>query len=305
MRAVAGQPATIRLQVQTDGGTPEAPDAAPTVTVVAGDGTTILYANQAGTQVGSAVGSYTWPLPPQSQLDQLTATWTYTVSGVTYTYPVPVNVVARRLVTPYTLRQADTNLSTLTDDQLLFLIDAVEDKIEDILGYSPVLSGGRQLWDVLRGTLTDALYISGTVNGLPYGWGAGRMLVPGFRRAYLQPPGAVYSGSINGVALDAVKDIPFLTVIEGALAWLDYRPWISGRYQLWFTHGDPTPPGELCDAAQKLCSHAAKTNNYPDRATQVVTENATILFALPTPDRPTGIPEVDGVLIRRRLESVI
>jgi hypothetical protein len=391
VRAVAGQPATIRLQVQTDGGTPVAPDALPSVTVFAGDGVTQLY-SATGAAVGGSTGAYTWALPPQAKLDQLTAIWTYLVSGVAYTQPVTVNVVAGRLVHPYTLRQADTNLAACTDEQLLFLIDQAEDLVEDVLGYPPVLTGARQEWDVLRGTLTDALYISGTVNGLPYGWGAGEMLIPGFRypvvgsqpagtaalytsvaagsatsvqlagnqvgkigAGYLLeiggsgsglvatttstgtfdgtkttytvaaltvpvmiasggavpwsgPPsgaGAVYAGSINGVALDPVADIPMLRVLDGALAWADYRPWISGRYQMWFTHGAINPPADLRAATQKLISHAAKVSNYPERAAQVITEGATILFSLPSPDRPTGLPEVDAVLVRRRTQSEI
>lgn len=400
MRAVAGQPATIGLQVATFGGTAVAADAAPTITVTAGDGVTVLYNAQTGTAVSGQTGAYTWVLPAQTQLDQLTAVWSYTVSGAAYQTPVEINVVRERLVAPYLLRQGDPNLAGMSDAVLLSLVDQVEDALDDILGYPCVLSGGRAEWDVLRGTLTDSLYISGTVNGLPYGWGAGRMLIPGVKLpvlaggnagtaplytainagtvtsvtfagdtvgvigqgylvqlvgsepgpavnvvttssgtyngtsttytttagtvpatgltpavpagtplAYAAPaagPGALYSGAINGVALDPVKDVPYLVVLQGALAWADYRPWISGRYQVWLTHGQVNPTQDIRWAAQKLVSHYGQAVPYPDRASQVVTEGATINFALPGgPDRPTGLPEVDAVLARRRLQSVI
>jgi hypothetical protein len=390
VRAVAGQPATVRLQVATDGGTAEAADAAPTVTVVAGDGTTVLYSNQASTADGAGTGAYKWVLPAQSQLDTLLATWTWTVSSVPYSATVPIKVVGRRLADPYLCRQDPTVAGlALTDAQLLDLIDAVEDKIEEFIGYPPILSGARQEWDVLRGTLTDALYISGTVNGLPYGWGAGRMLIPGVKKpvaagyqsgtaalyaaipagaftsvqiagdqvgtigtgytlelassvtavttssgswdgtkttytvgsttapslitagqsvAWAGPaggPGAIYGGTINGVALDPIADLPNLVIINGALAWKDYRPWISGRYSLWLTHGDVIPRNDLCRAARKLVSFYAQSNNYPDRAAQVITEGATIVFNFPDADHPTGIPEVDAVLRDARLQSVI
>lgn len=305
MRAVAGQPATVRLQLATDGGEAATPDTTPTVTVTAGDGTTVLYTAQPGV-AGAAQGAYTWMLPPQSKLDRLTATWSCTVGGVSYQVPVEVNVVRERLVSPFTLRQAyPAVLGQIPDGQLLSIVDQVEDAIEEVLGWPPVLSGARDTWDVLRGAFNDQIYTTGTLNGLPYGWGAGRMLIPGIKWPRLDPPGAVYAGTINGVALDPVNDIPYLTVINGALAWDDYRPWISGRYTIWCTHGEVSPPADLRWAAGKLCNFYGKTSTYPERAAQIQDEKATVLFSLPTPDRPFGIPDVDAVINRYRAQSVL
>ena len=394
MRAAANRPATLRYHLVDEAGSPLTEDNGTkvTVTVAAGDGITTLYSNQIATY-NATDGGWEWVLPPQTKLDQLTAAWTATVGGVTWTVTTVVDVVAERLVEPWLARQ-DPDLSSLTAANFLLLMDKCEDYIEGVLGFPPVLAGVRPMWDTLRGTLNDALYVSGTVNGLPYGWGAGKMLIPGVKfpvvgsvtssgnvtlattitsgtvssidlegdtrslisgagfvielstgydavtagvgsyaggvttyainpvavvetysagvtLSYTGPyqgQGAIYSGSINGVALDPVADIAKLKTINGCLVWSDYRPWISGRYELWLTHGEPDPPRDLRDACLKMMKHYAgigANNNYPDRTASVTTEGATILFNLPGPDRPTGLPEVDSVLQRIRLSAVI
>jgi hypothetical protein len=251
-----------------------------------------------------------WTLPPQSQLDSLEATWSAIVDGVTFTETYEVDIVYSRLANPWLMRLQDPDIARIAaapmgKQALLILIDEIEEGIRDILGYPPVLEGYRLCWDTLRGTLNDALYVSGTVNGLPYGWGAGKMLVPGIKF-----PQQIYSGSINGVPMDPINDIPMLLIQNGALIWADYRPWISGRYTLWGTHGGgtdggPDPDGDLKRAARRLCHHFAQHVDFPDRAYSIVTEGASILFSMPAPDRPTGLPEVDAVLARKRLTSVI
>lgn len=305
MRVAAQRPATLRWHLTSDGGTPVTPDngATPQVTVVAGDGTVAYGPTNASLATGTEGAEWTWVLPAQSKLDTLTATLTATVGGVPMSVPLEVDIIAQRLIDPWRLRNdypADLGAGVVDDEQLLFLLDQAEETIRDVLGYPPVLEGARVEWDTLRGTINDALYVAGTVNGLPYGWGAGRMLIPQVRM-----PVEVYSGSVNGVALDPTLDVTKILVQNGALVWSDYRPWISGRYSLWLTHGDPSPAADLRWACGKLVAHRSKTIDYPDRAAQVVTEGATIVFAMPTADRPTGIPEIDAVLNRYRLTSVI
>jgi hypothetical protein len=298
VRVAAGRPATLRLHLVDEAGGPTPADAGVTISVLDGAGGP-LYTAQAATAEAGPDAVYTWKLPPQAKLDALTATWAATVAGVAVTVPAAVDVIARRLIEPWILQQ-DKDLADLPAESLLILLDQGEELIRDVVGYPPVLEGVRVTWDSLRGTLGDAVYVSGTLSGLPYGMGAGRMLIPGVKF-----PQQFYSGSVNGVAMDPVNDIAKLSVQNGALAWTDYRPWISGRYAMWLTHGDPKPPRDLSWACGKLVKHAAKTFDYPDRATMVITEGATISLGLATPDRPTGIPEVDAVLVRARLGSVI
>jgi len=270
-----------------------------------------LYANQTATYVLGDL-AWEWTLPPQTRLDTLTATWSATVSSVSYVESKSIDIVAARLADPFLMRQADPDIQAIAaaamgKETLLILIDQIEEGIRDIIGFPPVLEGFRQEWDVLRGTLNDALYVSGTVNGLPYGWGAGKMMIPGIKFPAPAPGavGPVYSGTINGVPLDPANDIPKLLIQNGAMVWADYRPWISGRYSVWGTHGEVNPDGELRWVARKLCHHFAQSVDFPDRAYSIVTEGAQILFSMPSPDRPTGIPEVDAVLVRKRLSSVI
>lgn len=304
MRAVAGQLATVRHQFATDDGTAVVPDRPPSVTVTGGDGTVILPATAGTADVTLGDGGYKAVMVAPAQLDRLTATWTATIGGLATSVRDDVDVVGQRLVAPLKLRNDDVNLSGLSPVSLLTLLDQVEDRITNILGYSPTLEGARVTWDATRGATGDAVYSPGTVTGLPYGAGGGRMLVPTVRLPCTRPPGGVYAASVNGAAMTAA-DLAALTDIDGALAWSDYRPWPTARYAMWLAHGDPSPGGDLRDAAQRLCVYYAKTSAYPAQASQVSSEGATIWFALPSKDRPTGIPEVDGVLTRYGLTKVV
>lgn len=284
----------------------------------AGPGTVTeaLYLDQVASFV-TEDQAWEWTLPAQTQLDSLVAMWSATVGSVTYTEALEVDVVGGRLADPWLMRQTDPDVqnvmsSPLGKQALLLLLDQIEEGIRDILGYPPVLEGYRVTWDTLRGTLNDALYVSGTVNGLPYGWGAGKMMIPGIKFPAAAPGGTspVYAMTINGTAQDPVADIPRLLAQNGCLIWSDYRPWISGRYAVWGTHGGGSNPGGATDgelrwAARKLVHHYALTSDIPDRAFSIVTEGAQIFISQPSSDKPTGIPEVDAVLVRKRAARVI
>jgi len=303
MRAAAGRPATLRWQLTDDVGDVLTPDGNVSVTVTAGDGITVV-AGPTNATYDATNKVFTYVLPGQTQLDSLTANWSALVGGIAYTATTAVDIVGQRLVDPYVLRQDPVIAGVFTGlggaMALVSLMDQIEQGISYILGYPVVTEGFREQWDTLRGTLNDALYVSGTVNGLPYGWGAGKMLIPQVRM-----PVKVYGGSINGVTMDPTADVAKLLVQTGALVWADYRPWISGRYSMWGTHGDPSPSAELAWVAKKLVHHFAQTTDFPDRAYSITTEGASIMFSMPSPDRPTGIPEVDAILNRIGLVKVI
>lgn len=302
MRAVAGRPSTLRYWLTDDVGTPLATDGDSPVEVTIYDGAGVLITGPNPATFNDAYKRWEWPLPPQSKLDALTSKWESTVGGATYTETITVDVVAQRLLEPFQLAN-DNDLAAIAASDpalLLILVDQVEEGLRDILGFPVVLEAFRTTWDEVRGTLTDFFYVAGTLNGLPYGWGAGKMKIEGVKL-----PAQIYSGSINGVVLDPVKDIEQLSVEDGCLVWSDYRPWLSGRYSMYGTHGQINPSRELRQVALKLIKHVGKTVDYPDRAFSIVSEGATIMFSMPSPDRPTGLPEVDAVLARLRLQSVI
>jgi hypothetical protein len=300
VRVAAGRPATLRQHISDEAGGDLAIDGGSHVfvTVVAGDGVTAVLAAVQATQVGSTA-VYTVVLPAQAKLDRLTATWTATVAATPYTWTVIVDVIAERLMEPWRLRQ-DSTIAALDPDTFLTTLDQIEEFIRDFAGFPAVAEGLRTSFDESRGALGDTTFQIGTINGLPYGGGGGLLLVPGVRK-----PGQVYAGSINGAALDPVNDVPKISTQDGCLVWSDWRPWQSGRYSLWLTHGDPNPPREIRAVVAKLMKFAATPNNYPLRASQVLTEGATIMFAGTGPDRPTGIPDIDATLVRYRVQSVI
>jgi hypothetical protein len=47
------------------------------------------------------------------------------------------------------------------------------------------------------------------------------------------------------------------------------------------------------------------TSDIPDRAFSIVTEGAQIFISQPNSDKPTGVPEVDAILVRKRAVRVI
>jgi hypothetical protein len=303
MRAAAGRPATLRWQLTDDVGDVLTPDGNVVVKVYAGDGVTVV-AGPTNATYDASNKVFVYTLPGQAQLDSLTAQWSCLVGGIAYNATTQIDIIGQRLVDPFILRQDSVINSVFTGlggaMALVSLMDQIEQGISSILGYPVVLEGFREQWDTLRGTLNDALYVSGTVNGLPYGWGAGKMLIPQVRM-----PVQIYAGSVNGVTMDPTNDVAKLLVQTGALVWSDYRPWISGRYSMWGTHGDPNPSEELRRVAAKLVKHWATTTSFPDRAFSITTEGAQIMFSMPTPERPTGIPEVDGILNRIGMIKVI
>lgn len=298
MRVVAGRPATLRWHLTDESGNAVAPDAGVTVTITSGDGVTVLYDDQVATALGGHV--FSWVLPPQPKLDTLDALWEATVGGMSVSQHVALDLISERLIEPWQLRANPDLASTVSDETLLMLLDQAEQLIGEVIGYPPTLEGVRVSWDSLRGAMNDSTFVSGTLNGLPYGGGGGMMLIPSVKF-----PRIVYGGSINGQTLDLTSDVGNLSVSDGALLWADFRPWLSGRYSLWLAHGATNPPRDLRWACGKLVTHFSKSVDYPDRASQVQTENATILFSSPSPNRPTGIPEVDAVLSRYALANVI
>jgi hypothetical protein len=75
----------------------------------------------------------------------------------------------------------------------------------------------------------------------------------------------------------------------------------------------PAVPGDLRWAAARFASYIAKRTSQlgasgsllPERAASVSTEGGLIVFAVPTQDRPTGLPEVDAVLFRYAMVDIV
>lgn len=288
MRAATGRPVKIRFRLEDEGGVLTDADASTSVTVTVKDGAGTQIAN--GTATKESTGVYAYSLAAQSRLDVLSATATATLGGAAVTLTETIRLVDRRVVPLSVLRQSD-ELSTLSLADFLRAVDEAEDWITSVLNFSPVLTGSRK-------TLRQPDYTA-------------RLYVPGV--FYPQVP---YALSRNGVAYSST-DLASMVVRSHALEFQtayfsgSYDPllgtygpaWPVGVYDVHLAHGLTETPNDLARATRKLAEHVAKTVTYPDRATRIMTEASEIWFS--TPDgqkRLTGLPEVDGVLMRYRID---
>jgi hypothetical protein len=303
MRVMVGQPAVVRIYIENEDGALIAVDDNTDVDVVVNNGAGAPLATGVGVADSMHVGVYRFTLAPQARLDTLDVTATAMVNGVLRMLRETVQVVGTRLVPKWRLAQ-DPVAGVLDPVSLELVLGAVEDLVRQTLGFSAVWEGVRVNFDEHRRGASDSY---NPMSGMSYGSPGGeRLIVPGV--AY---PQEVYSLIVNG---QVVGDEVLASIHpgNGALVW--GQSWPSGNYQMWLTHGLDNVPGDLVEAAFTLCRYgarklpkASKDNNafLSERASSITTEGATLLFSLPTPDRPTGLPEVDAVLARYRDESVI
>lgn len=289
MRAIRNREIVIRLRVDDEGGALTAATGTPTVSVTDGSGAAVAGVSAV---TNEAVGLYKATIPPRSQLDNLTVTWSAVVGGFTRQVVEQVKVVADRLVPLWRLRQ-DPELDALENENLLRCAEAVEEWFADALHFPPVDES-------YRATFNHP--------------GGARLRVPG-----VWYPKTALSISQGDTALTA-GELAELRVVDGAFEFqnsgafdvvlgVGQKVWGSGRKTVWITHGAPTDwvgvPEDLVRAASVLARYIARGSNYPERARTVQTEGAIINFSTPNHDRPTGLPEVDGAVNRYKVDPAL
>lgn len=276
MRAVLHRDAVIRLRVDDESGALVAPDALPTLVVTDPDGASV----QTSEVRNPGLGLYEATLGPQDALTKLVATWSWEISGVEHRTTDQVSVVPRRLIPPHRMRDED-QLSSLPTAALLELSDLVDDWFRDALGFPAVTEWTRITVRTARTSSTLFL------------------------------PGVTFPHALRAVVVDGTPiDHTDLVLSPGGGV---YRPegWRQGSIvTVDVEHGgppdfQPNPPGHVVRGAVVLARYAARSNNYPERARQVATEGALITFSTPSPDRPTGLPEVDTAISRYRFTPVV
>lgn len=277
MRAVLNREATVRLRVDDESGALVAPVSLPTLAVTDPAGATV----SAGTVTEVATGVYEAVLPPQSVLTRLTAVWSVPVTGShTRLVEETVDIVERRIVPLHRLRE-DPEMSELSAEAMTRLSDTVDDWFRDALRFPAVRE-----------------YVRVTVR-------------PDRPKSILYLPGIVYPKSIRSITIDGteVDDLSTYSVVAGGIhsesGWaLDSTVVIEAE------HGGPQafdggPPASIVRAAIILARYTSRGSNYPERARQVATEGALITFSAPSPDRPTGLPEVDTAINKHRFDPVV
>lgn len=289
MRAIRNREIVVRVRVDDEGGTLAAATGTPSIAVVNGSGAAVAGVSAVASE---STGVYKATIPPQAQLDELTVTWTVVIGGFTRTYTEQIMIVADRLVPLWRLRE-DVELATLSNADLLRCAEAVEEWFKDALGFPPVEES-------YRATFNHP--------------GGARLRIPGI----WYPKTAVEI--FQGTTAVSAADLATLEVVEGAfeyqysggydaLTGLGQKLWAEGRKTVWITHGAPTDwagvPEDVVRAAAVLARYIARDSNYPERARSVQTEGAIISFSTPSHDRPTGLPEVDGVINRYAVDLAV
>lgn len=291
MRLPINRPGRIRFAIEDDTGNLVAPDSLPSITVSSGDGTVIFGPTVAALET---TGIYYVTLPAQTQYDLLTATCTATVASETFTLSQPVRLIARRIA-PLSRLRLYPSMATLDAYTFMTIVDQTEDLMTGALNYSPVFTGERSL--VRVNDFIARLY---------------------FPKIYF--PQNLYAITFN----DVVQDSTYLSnqtmrghAMENKHAYYGqpYDPvmgvygggYTPGVYNAWVSHGLPECPNDIVMATAKLANHIAKGEagqaQYPDRAVRVMTEVSEIFLSSPDGNtRVTGLPEVDAVIIRYRLQ---
>jgi hypothetical protein len=283
VRAVLNRETTVRLRVDDEGGNLVAATTTPTLTVTTAAGAAVTP----GTVTSESTGVYKSTLPAQSALTVLTCNWTATVSGANRTVTQSVRVVSDRAVALWRYRE-DEELAVLSDLALIRLADTVEDWFRDALRFplgeeyvSITFRKRRQSMGLLIPTAPFPVTVTAvSVNDTA------------FTSAEIADLTVVGNEVERGITAD-----PFLTGSNG-------YAWPEGQYTVTGTHGPRNDwlatPDDLQRAAVTLARYISRGSNYPERARQIATDGALITLSTPTPDRPTGLPDVDGVVGRYR-----
>ena len=254
-------------------------DGAVTIGIVDETGATVVASGTSTTSSGSGV--YTYDLAAQSNLKNLTATWSGTW-GSAMTFDTHHEVVGGWYATPAEVRNMDSILNEATTFPAADLVDSIDYSTAIIDDYTGASWVQRYHHFTLNGTDTDTI------------------------RVPVMFPTTLLSASINGSALSASKISEVALFDDGTL---------QRKSDLW----DYTTPGNLVvieveagvgTVAPNDLRWAARTlaryhlleqvSRIPDRAISVASEFGQIQLAQPGMNRPTPLPDVNVVLNRHR-----
>ncbi len=252
-------------------------DGAVTVDITRADGT-VFATDAATTLVSVGSGTYRYTLAPQSALEYFTLRWEGTFGGVVQHITTHVEIVGGFIVGLADIRALEglTNTTTFPNARLDEVRQQFEDKAEEFCGVAFVPRFERE---VLDGTSSSAIHL-------------------------LHPrPRTVLSAKLDGVAQtgtatwDLYED-GFVIRDSGTF------PWGRRNVEITYEHGLDEPDTDLREAA--LTAIRAKLlgdrGGIPQGVTQLATDAGVMTFGRPS--RPTGIREVDDVLLARRIALV-
>lgn len=254
-------------------------DGPVTVDVVKSDGTVV--ANDAVTSnVGT--GRYRYTLAAQSQMDDLTLTWSGTFSGMAQSITTYVEVVGGFYFTLAELRAlpnlSDTNKFTTSE-----------------------LADARRWFETVAERYCGVAFVPRFQ----------RVTLDGTDLAYFQLPDIpvrkVRSVSVDDVALTSTE-LDALAVSAGGFGYIDRTDGALvtkgyGNVSVAYEYGLDGPPDDLRHAGLVAARHKLLTDlqGTPARELSIANDlGGTTRFSTPSEDRPTGLLEVDAVLASYR-----
>lgn len=251
-------------------------DASVTVTVAREDGTALT----GGTASTATTGVYTFDLTAAThtdEIDDLTVTWSCDIASAAIVETDIVRVVGGRFFGIATLRaqrgMADT--AKYTNAELKDVRDVVEDFIEEFTEQAWVTSYARYTTD---GDGSDCLFLPDTDTTTLTSVSVGGTAQ------------TISAWTLSASGRIATGGTTFTTDPAGQNVVVKYE------------YGAPVLPGDLRRASITLARHIllSTESTIPDRARIMQTEWGMFHLDTANEDHPTGLPEVDAVLVRYR-----
>ena len=279
---------TLTFTVRTEDGTPTAPSGSVAVTVRDLAGTSVATGT-ASSGTGTGVFTYALPSGVRSTLGRYEVTFGYTVSSVSETVVVPVEIVGSLLFEVAEVREVYPELSDTgryTSAEIRRARDEATARLEEA---AQVSFSTRRTVETMNGDDTT------------------RLLLPHVEVSGIYSV-TIYDETIPGAdAIEDAFDGTELADVEidgpaGVLKRTDGDVWPRGHRNVLvdYEHGYEFPPEPVRRAAMKLAVEALVPSALPSRALSQTTDLGEIRISVANPEagRPTGDPEIDAVILQ-------
>lgn len=288
---------TVAFTVRNEDGTATNPTGSVSVSVLDSCGTQIATGTATQAQGHAHDCTYALPSAVRGTLGLYTVRFTYTLSGVSETVDVPVEVVGALLFDVAELRDRYpdvSNTNRYTSADIRAARDEATERLEEA---AQVAFATRRTVQTLSGDNTT------------------RLLLPHVEVTTINSVSIYTDTTVGADVVDDAFDATELADVEidaaaGVLKRVDGDVWPAGHQNIVvdYEHGYESPPEPVRRAAMKLSLEALVPSALPSRAMSQTTDLGEVRYMMANPEagRPTGDPEVDAAIYQfgRRRPSV-
>lgn len=288
---------TVAFTVRNEDGTATNPTGSVSVSVLDSSGTQIATGTATQAQGQPHDCTYALPSAVRGTLGIYTVRFTYTLSGVSETVDVPVEVVGALLFDVAELRDRYpdvSNTNRYTSADIRAARDEATERLEEA---AQVAFATRRTVQTLSGDNTT------------------RLLLPHVEVTTINSVSIYTDTTVGADVVDDAFDATELADVEidaaaGVLKRVDGDVWPAGHQNIVvdYEHGYESPPEPVRRAAMKLSLEALVPSALPSRAMSQTTDLGEVRYMMANPEagRPTGDPEVDAAIYQfgRRRPSV-